>query len=146
MRAIALVGLAILAAISVPAEAKAQEVEVLGGVHAGGPVRFSVSLGQFWFDTAGPGTRRGPVVLGELGLRGHRVSFGYLAEFGTQGTFASARLSWLRLRHGADAGLAGLELHALPAFLTGGRLGAFLPLATGQRRDVLLIGNISFGI
>jgi hypothetical protein len=121
--------------------------QLVGGLHFAGPVRASLAVGAAWsLQTAGD-REHGPFLLVEPGLRGHRASAGYLVMFGPLGSFVSARGSWLQLRRGADRReYVGIELQLAPIFVTGVRVGGFLPTGADADRHVLLIADISLAL
>jgi hypothetical protein len=139
----ATVMIAALVTIALPQCVSAQ---VIGGLHFGGPVRVSVALGRAWTDwRADPS--KGPMILIEPGLGGHRLSAGYMVARGNLGTFTSARVSWLHLIRGSKGAYGGLELQYLPLFGIGGRLGAFVPLRpSSERPKFLWIADFSWGL
>ena len=119
----------------------------VGGIHVGGPVRASLALGVLWVrDTAGD-RAHGPLVMAEPGLRGHRLSVGYLMSRGTLGQFAAVHASGLGLRGGDSwRQFAGVDVQVQPAFATGVRVGAFLPVGSAPSRRVMWIADVAFGL
>ena len=136
---------ALLLTLAAPPALAAQEL--VGGVHAGGPVRASVAVGVAWPSDPSSGTGdAGPLLLAEPGLRGHRISAGWARSIGSLGSFASARATLLELRRGERRRYAGLELQLAPLLGIGARLGGFVPLGSEGDRRVLLIGDVGFGL
>jgi hypothetical protein len=136
-----LVGCASLAAPPLPAQ------QIVGGLHFAGPVRASLAVGAAWsLQTAGS-REHGPFLLVEPGLRGHRASAGYLVMFGNLGSFVSARGSWLQLRRDGDRRrYLGVELQVAPIFVTGVRVGGFLPTGSAGDRHLLWIADVSLAL
>ena len=116
------------------------------GVHFGGPVRASLALGAVWEEERTGDNGHGAMLIAEPGLRGHRLSAGYFVTRGTLGQYASIRATGLALRSDEWRQYAGLDLQVQPLFAFGGRLGAFVPLKSGQSRRLLWIADVSIGL
>ena len=67
------------------------------GRHFGGPVRASLAVGVMWMETT-RGYGRGPMLIAEPGLRGHRLSAGYLFSRGQLASYASVRATGRALK------------------------------------------------
>jgi hypothetical protein len=138
--------LAALALVLIDASALRAQTPALG-IHAGGPVRASLALGVMWLRETSGDRLQGPVVTAEPGLRGHRVSAGYLVMRGNLGQFASVHASGLTLR--GDDGwrrYVGVDLQVQPAFVTGVRVGAFVPVGSAPTRRVMWMADVAFGL
>lgn len=135
--------LIVTAALVVLATRAVAAQHIAGGWHAGGPVRVSLAGGVLLEPQHGEG--RGTFLLLEPGLRGGRASVGYLLMKGNLGSGVSVRASVLRTWSiVAPQTYAGGEVQILPLFLTGARLGGFIP-TSGPRR-LLWIGDLSLGL
>lgn len=139
----ALVTLA-LVLVAAPVGAQARRVTPVGGLHLGGPVGASLAVGA----AIGIGGERSRdiVLLAEPGLKGDRVSMGYVA-IEQLGTILSARATFLRMRRDpAPTGYVGLEVQYAPLFVVGARVGAFAPLRRDRGQRPTLLANFSIGI
>ncbi len=115
------------------------------GAHFGGPVRASLAVGAVWIETT-RGYGHGPMLIAEPGIRGHRLSAGYLFSRGQLASYASVRATGLVLSGDEWRQYAGLDVQLQPLFGIGGRLGAFVPLKFGQSRRLLWIADVSLGL
>ena len=146
-RTLTLAALATIAACSMAGARPLRAQHIVGGLHVGGPVRASLAVGGAWSLQKGFGREHGPFLLAEPGLRGHRASVGYLVMTGHLGSFVSGRASWLQLRRdGVAREYGGFELQVAPIFVSGGRLGAFVPLGSDEDRGVLWIADLSIAL
>lgn len=142
----ALVAMLIVMVLLLPAAQPAGGQQLTGGLHLGGPMRASLSVGVIGGSRDRDLMGSGAFLLAEPGLEGLRASTGYALALGNMGSLATARATWLRLRDKSGAGYAGLEFQWLPVVATGARLGAFVPTRTTQQRTVMWIGDVSFGL
>jgi hypothetical protein len=140
LRALALSGL-----LASPIAASAQQLA--GGLHVGGPVRASIALGVLLGGGASDARSGQMFVLAEPGLRGHRLSAGYLRLSGNVGTFYGLRGTVLQLRGDEPARrYVGAEAHVTPLFAIGARLGAFTPVGASADRPFMWIADVMFGL
>ena len=86
-------------------------------------------------------------MLVEPGLRGHRISAGYLVARGNLGQFGSLHATGLALREDdAWRRYAGLALQLQPAFATGVRVSALVPVGSTGLRRLRWIADVALGL
>ncbi len=129
------------AALAAPLHAQ----RIYYGAHFGGPVRASLALGAVWIETT-RGYGHGPMLIAEPGIRGHRLSAGYLISRGQLASYASVRSTGLALKGDEWRQYAGLDVQVQPLFAFGGRIGAFVPLKSAASRRLLWIADVSLGL